>query len=253
MQTTREQLNGLFVALEMPMAAKWTEKRLMDKIKKLPEAVDEDTDAGEYQELLDELLEAVSEKDEIEITEDEAPAKKKKTTKKKTTAKKAPAKKKAAAKEEEEYEDAEEEEEEEEEEEAPKPKRSRKKVAPKKAKAEVEEDVEDDEEEDDEEEAKPKSKKKAAAKKSNNKKATNKAPKTPKAPGVIASIAEFLKKATGKKPISKDALCEKLAERFPERDPDSMMRTINVQVPNRLKSDKGLVVKKNDKGYWIED
>jgi hypothetical protein len=31
-----------------------------------------------------------------------------------------------------------------------------------------------------------------------------------------------------------------------------MMRTINVQVPNRLKADKKLNIVKNDKGYFIK-
>lgn len=30
-----------------------------------------------------------------------------------------------------------------------------------------------------------------------------------------------------------------------------MMRTINCQVPSRLRSDKEIEVQKNDKGYWI--
>ena len=69
--------------------------------------------------------------------------------------------------------------------------------------------------------------------------------------GVIGSIIEFLEKATEKNPISKKELAEKLAKRFPDRDADGMAKTINVQVPSRLKAAKNLNIQKNDKGYWI--
>lgn len=81
--------------------------------------------------------------------------------------------------------------------------------------------------------------------------------KEDKGPGVIASIVEFLKAASSKSPLTKDQLADKLAKRFPDRERESMLRTINVQVPNRLKTDKELDVKAKDgaegepKGYWI--
>ena len=71
-------------------------------------------------------------------------------------------------------------------------------------------------------------------------------------PGVIASILEFLSTATKEKPVNKATLCDKLAKRFPERLPDSMMKTINVQVPNRIQKERKLQVKQNEAGFWIE-
>lgn len=73
-----------------------------------------------------------------------------------------------------------------------------------------------------------------------------------KRPGVIASIIEFLSAASEAQPLSKNALHEKLKERFPDRQPSAMWSTISQQVPNKLRVDKGIVVHKNEKGYWIE-
>lgn len=240
MQVTREKINGLFAQLDMPMAEKWSVKRLGDKIQKLPSVVDEDTDAGEYQELLDDILEAVENGTEIDITdgddEDEAPAKK--STKKKG-AKKAPAaKSKSKGKKAKPADD------EDEEEEAP-PKKSKSKKSSTKSKKAAKAEADDDEDDDDDEPVKPK--------KGKVKKKADSKPKAKKGPGVIATIIELLQAATKKKPITKDAIRDELVERFPERDGESMMRTINVQVPNRIKSDKGLTVVKTDKGYYIED
>jgi len=75
----------------------------------------------------------------------------------------------------------------------------------------------------------------------------------PKKVGVIVSIEEFLRGASSGEPLGKKAICEKLASRFPERSPDSMGKTVNVQVPTRLAKDKGCVVQKNEGGYWIEN
>src|SRR5690606_3546912 len=136
---------------------------------------------------------------------------------------------------------------EEEEDEEPAPAKKAGKPAKAKVKAAAE-DEEDSEEED--EEPAPKKKggkdKPAAADKAPPKKAGGE-----KGPGVIASIIEFLEAASEEKPLSKDKIVERLAKRFPDRDPESMSKTVAVQVPNRLKSDKGLNIKKNDRGYWI--
>ena len=81
-----------------------------------------------------------------------------------------------------------------------------------------------------------------------------KAKKKTKSPGVVASIIEFLTKASKTRPLTKDQLLAKLAKRFPDRAESSMLRTINCQVPNRLWTDKEIEVQKNDKkpaGYWI--
>lgn len=74
----------------------------------------------------------------------------------------------------------------------------------------------------------------------------------PKKVGVIASIIEFLGKASAKKPLSKADLAEKLSEKFPDKEKNSMASTINVQVPNRIRKDKGIEVSKNENGYWID-
>lgn len=71
-------------------------------------------------------------------------------------------------------------------------------------------------------------------------------------PGVIDSIIEFLCAASARKPLSKEDIHEKLKKRFKERSADSMWTTINIQVPSRLKADRGVIVKKNENGYWIE-
>jgi hypothetical protein len=73
----------------------------------------------------------------------------------------------------------------------------------------------------------------------------------PKKVGVIASVLEFLSAASEESPISKDAIAEKLAERFPDRSIDSMKKTVAVQVPGRIKKEKGLDVQKNNDGYWV--
>lgn len=72
-----------------------------------------------------------------------------------------------------------------------------------------------------------------------------------KGPGVIGSIVEFLESANSKKPLSKQALVEKLCKRFPDRPSEGMAKTVNVQVPTRIRTDKGINVQKNENGYWI--
>ncbi len=92
---------------------------------------------------------------------------------------------------------------------------------------------------------------KQPAKKSTAKKATSEAQAKSKGPGVIASIIEFLTKATAKRPLTKEQLADRLEKRFPERGRGAMLRTINCQVPTRLRKEKELDVQKNDKGYFI--
>ena len=75
-------------------------------------------------------------------------------------------------------------------------------------------------------------------------------------PGVIGSICEFLSKATEKKPLTKAAILDKLCERFPDRDRDSMSKTVGVQIPARMAKEKGVEInsKTTDegKGFWID-
>lgn len=73
--------------------------------------------------------------------------------------------------------------------------------------------------------------------------------KKKKAPGVIATIA----KAISKKARTKKQILKVLVKAFPERDPEKMMKTINVQVPSRLRKDKGLNIEKGANGYLIMD
>lgn len=70
-------------------------------------------------------------------------------------------------------------------------------------------------------------------------------------PGVIGSILEFLQAASAKKPLTKEQIVAKLANRFKDRDPESMAKTVNVQVPSRISAEKGVNVEKNENGYYI--
>jgi outer membrane biosynthesis protein TonB len=71
-------------------------------------------------------------------------------------------------------------------------------------------------------------------------------------PGVIASIIEFLSTGSAKSPLSEEDLLAKLVERFPARSADSMTGTVRAQSASRILKDRGLEVKSNDKGRWIE-
>lgn len=71
--------------------------------------------------------------------------------------------------------------------------------------------------------------------------------------GVIASIIKLLLGANSKKPLSLDQITTALAKLFPEREKDAMAKTVKIQVSGRLAKEKGLNVKKNDKGFWIEE
>lgn len=76
-----------------------------------------------------------------------------------------------------------------------------------------------------------------------------KAPGAGKGPGVIDTIAQCLIDASEADPTTKDAILARLAELFPDRDADGMAKTVSIQL-NRLKKERGLDVRKNDKGYW---
>lgn len=74
--------------------------------------------------------------------------------------------------------------------------------------------------------------------------------KAPKGPRVIGSIVEFLRAAAKDKPLSKEALLDKLAKRFPDRDADAMRKTINCQLGKRIEEEQNLKLHKGDDGYW---
>ena len=77
-----------------------------------------------------------------------------------------------------------------------------------------------------------------------------KVPKEPKEkkPGVLSTILEVLKKG---KPITKEGILAVLVKRFPDRAAESMAKTINVQVPNRIAKEHKVKIDKTEKGYVI--
>jgi hypothetical protein len=117
---------------------------------------------------------------------------------------------------------------------------------------EDEDEESDDDEEDDDVDEKPK--KKAAGKKDakgSGKGAVKSAGKDGK-PGIIESILEFVKAGTKEKGVKKDAIHDKLVKRFKDRNSESMWTTVNLQVPNKLRTDKGVNIQKADNGgYYI--
>ncbi len=241
MKVAKEAVVQLFRELGFKVVEKWNDKRLAEKLEKLPTIVDETTKAEseDGQALLKKILQAVKEGDTVKIVSNgEAPKAEKAEVKEEKPAKKKVKEEEKAEDEDEEDDEDSDDDEEEEEEEAPKAKAKSKK------KAKVEEDEDEDEEEDEEEE---KPKKKKGGNIGNFKKAGG-----PNGPGVIASIEEFLKETSADKPITKKGILKKLCKRFPDRDADSMSKTIAVQVPNRMNKDKSMgILKHEDGGYFI--
>lgn len=81
---------------------------------------------------------------------------------------------------------------------------------------------------------------KKVVKKGADKKPLIKKGKVAKAPGVIASILEFI---TGSKGETKETIIAKLAKRFPDRNADDMAKTVNCQIggkqrPLRMEAEK---------------
>jgi hypothetical protein len=95
--------------------------------------------------------------------------------------------------------------------------------------------------------------KKAPGARSNARPTTTTGKDTPtKGPGVIATLLDDLRKATKDKPLTKEALLERLTKKFPDREPDSMKKTINCQVPGRIAKEQGVKVHRNEEGgFWI--
>jgi hypothetical protein len=77
------------------------------------------------------------------------------------------------------------------------------------------------------------------------KKSAKKAP-AEKTPGVISTIICLIEKA-GKKGISKDEIAARLEKAFPERNAESMKKTLNVQVPHRISKERFQLVEKDGK------
>ena len=64
--------------------------------------------------------------------------------------------------------------------------------------------------------------------------------------GVIATIVDCI----SKQPITKENILKILVKTFPDRLEEAMKKTINVQVPNRIKKEKNDSLTKNDKNEW---
>jgi len=70
-KVTKTALVKLFVSLGFPTATKWDVSRLKKKVEGLPDVIDEDTDAGDSQDLLDNLLIALDNEDGISVQDED--------------------------------------------------------------------------------------------------------------------------------------------------------------------------------------
>lgn len=111
---------------------------------------------------------------------------------------------------------------------------------------ELKEDMFDILEQGDEKE-KPKKEEKMT-KKTEGKKEQKPKKESAKGTGVIATIASLIEDS-GKEGISKDEILKNLTKKFPDRSPQSMKNTINVQVPNRISKEKFTVERTEDDKY----
>jgi hypothetical protein len=74
--------------------------------------------------------------------------------------------------------------------------------------------------------------------------------RAPKGEGVIATIRKCAWEASKKKGISKEEILKVLEEKFPDRDPESMKKTITAQLPNRTTNETGKPVVKLSNGNF---
>jgi hypothetical protein len=218
------------VELGFSSAEQWNNEELVEKLKTLPNVVDDDVQpkTKDSKKLLKQVLKAVDDEENLKITGgdleegdgEEKSDKKAKASKK--SDKKASKKSKAKAEEEDEEDE------------------------------EEEEDAEDaDDEDEDEEEEKPKSKKKVA--KGGKKGQAIKKAESKNGKGVIGTIVECLQNASKDKPVTKEQILKKLVKEFPDREEKGMKATINIQVPSRLNSEKDMgIVRHDDGGYYIK-
>lgn len=70
--------------------------------------------------------------------------------------------------------------------------------------------------------------------------------------GVITSIEEFLMASTEAKPLTKKQITDKLAKRFPDRDPELMAKTVGVQIPGRIQRERGVCLVKGENGFFLD-
>ncbi len=81
------------------------------------------------------------------------------------------------------------------------------------------------------------------------KKLTGKKSSESKGPGVIATIFTLVSES-GKTGISKADILAKLVEMFPDRAADGMGKTVNVQIPNRMSSERKVKIVKLENGNY---
>jgi hypothetical protein len=238
MKVKKADLVALFVALKYDAAKSWSDERLLTKTEKIGGIVDEDTKVGDKKlaQLLKDVLAAQKKGEAIELAgaakakddDEDKPAPKKATKKEEPE----DDEDKPAAKDEDDDDD-----------DAP-------------AKDEEDEDEDGEGEADTSGKGEEEDEDKPAKKSSTKQKGAPQKAGGEGSPGVIGSIVEFLSNASKDKPLTKKALGKKLKARFEDRDEESMMKTVNVQVPNRIKKDKGLEVLSKDtddgKAYWID-
>jgi len=76
----------------------------------------------------------------------------------------------------------------------------------------------------------------------------------PGKPGVIATILEIVKAASKDKPVTSEQILKKLEKAFPEKDPNSMMNTIKVQLPGRMSREKNINILKDEEkgGFYVK-
>jgi outer membrane biosynthesis protein TonB len=224
-----KRLAALFVALGFKNAGSWDESRMASRVAKIGSVEYSGELDEENQELLDSITDAQERGEEIETSNEEGEdkvAKKSKTAEVdvESTGEEKPVKAKKSKKDEVAVEEKP----------AKKPTKPAKEEKPVKSKKTKPSDDDDET---------PKKKEKASP--------TNTAGK--KGVGILKGIIALLKQAGEKgKPITREKITEKLAAKYPERDPKGLRVTVFSQVPLRLIKVKNLDVQNDGEGgYWI--
>jgi hypothetical protein len=243
MQVKQKALGTLLTELGVKTGNVMAVKLLQKRVEKLDKFVEDDDvpepKTEESKKLLKQILKAIKNEEEIEVVasgkaEEEAPAKSEKSNGKSAKAKAEP----EDDEDEDDQDEAEAAAEEDDEDEDEKPAKKSKKAA----KAEAEEDDEDEDEE-------PKSKKK-------DKKGKKKGSPVGRGPGIIKRIREIMEKTTEKKPVTKEQIVDTLLKEFPDREKDSLLKTVTGQVSYFLrdtnkKQESPLDIQRNEKGYYV--
>lgn len=256
MKVSRKQAIEMLQAMDFEIedTPKLTNAKIGEKLSKLGtlNADPDDIEDSDLKKLAKKVIKAANAGESIQVTGKPEPEKKPE----KGGGKKKPGKKSKDEDDDDEEDEDEEDEDEDEEDEKPK-KKSKKK--------DDDEDDDEDEEEDEDEDEKPKKKSKKKSKDDDDedeededddeddKKSKKKAKKPKKSRGIIKTIIHLLtNKATKKNPITKKKVLKILEKKFPDHPSSGMWITVSVQIPNRLRVDKGIIVSKSDKGYWLD-